>query len=324
MEAWLRQNPPRRDQFRSPRRSKQTGCTVLHSAENVMDTVDVDTGAEGVANFIRNRSEPGSYHDLADSDSSIKLVRYSDEAYQDGTGSNPYAMSISFALRTSNWATMEPARRTAFLRQGARAFARQQAWLKKNGLPTTPLRRITKEQSAAGIAGFVTHGDRDPGRRSDPGKDFPWEEWYAECRTALAEEASPEPTPPPAPPAPPKPTPPPPPPPAPQPVRSQVSYATQRAINLVGKEVDGFWGNQTERGVNTVRAAINGKFPHGVKEAQTRVGARADGAWGPNSKRELKETIGELQRAWGAGVDGVWGPNTERAWQKARAANYRG
>lgn len=56
---------------------------------------------------------------------------------------------------------------------------------------------------------------------------------------------------------------------------SAVSVATQRAVN-VGD--DGFWGPTTDRGVNTVRAALNGHYPSGVKEAQARVGARPDGA----------------------------------------------
>lgn len=185
MDAYLRRHPPRRSQFRSPRRQKPSGVTVLHTAENVMDTVGPDTGAEGVANFIVNRAEPGSYHDIVDSDSGVYLVRYGDEAFQDGTGSNPHALSISWALRASDWGRLTPAKRAAFLRWGALAFVRQQRWLQANNHPTTPLKRITRAQSAEGIAGFVTHGDRDPGRRSDPGAGFPWTEFLDACEAAL-------------------------------------------------------------------------------------------------------------------------------------------
>lgn len=195
MDAYLRRHQPRRSQFRSPRRQKPSGVTVLHTAENVMDSVGPDTGAEAVAKFILNRDSPGSYHDLVDSDSGLYLVRYSDEAFQDGTGSNPHALSISFALRTSDWRRLTPAKRTAFLRQGAQAFARQQAWLKANDYPTTPLKRITRAQSAAGIAGIVTHADRDPGRRSDPGADFPWADFLDACDDALNGGTKPAPTP---------------------------------------------------------------------------------------------------------------------------------
>lgn len=184
-DAYLRLHRPARAQFRSPRRQRPTGLTVIHTAESVMDSVGPDTGAEQVARFIRDRDTPGSYHDLVDSDSAIQLVRYGDEAYQDGTGSNPYALSISFACRAADWPRMSPAKRAAFLRQGAAAFARQQKWLAAHGHPTTPLRKVTRTQSEAGAAGFIAHGSRDPGRRSDPGAAFPWAEWFAACAAAI-------------------------------------------------------------------------------------------------------------------------------------------
>mgnify|MGYP006202441935 CR=1 FL=1 len=152
--AWLNVNRPRRSQFRS-RRARPTGLIVIHTAESVMDSLGPDTGAEGVARFIRDRTNPGSYHDLADSDSLINLVDYENEAYQDGTGSNPYALSISFACRTTDWRKMSAARRAAFLAQGAKAFVRQQAWLKSKGYPATPLHRVSKMASSAGAAGFI-------------------------------------------------------------------------------------------------------------------------------------------------------------------------
>jgi hypothetical protein len=173
-DVYLREHPPARSQYRSPRRARPTGLTVVHTAESIMDTVGPDTGAENVAAFIRRRSEPGSYHDLVDSDSSIQLVRYADEAFQDGTGSNPYALSISFALKATDWPRLSPARRDAFLEQAAVAFHRQQAWLRAHDYPLTPLRRIGPAASELGHAGFITHAERDPDRRKDPGAGFPW------------------------------------------------------------------------------------------------------------------------------------------------------
>ena len=196
MTAYLVANKPARSQFRAVRRlhlsptpGRPTGCTVLHTAESILDLIGPDTGAEGVARFMVSRAEAGSYHDLADSDSTLHLVPYEFEAFQDGTGSNPWALSISWALRAADWPRLTPARRDAFLRQGALAFHRQQAWLRANRYPITPLRRITRSQSDAGMAGFVTHGDRDPGRRSDPGTAFPWARWFELCANpTLTEE----------------------------------------------------------------------------------------------------------------------------------------
>lgn len=190
MAAYLIDYPPIRQQFYATRNRPLTGCTVLHTAESVMDTVGPDTGAEAVAEFIRTRSTPGSYHDLADSDSYVTVVPYESAAFHDGTGSNNWALSISFACRTTDWRQMTPQRRAGFLRQGARAFAAQQAWRKARGHPLTELRYITKAQSDAGVSGFIEHGRRDPGRRTDPGINppnlFPYDEWLDHCRAALA------------------------------------------------------------------------------------------------------------------------------------------
>lgn len=176
---YLQQNRTARSQFRAPRRAKPTGLVVAHTAENVMDSVGPDTGAENVAAFICRRTDPGSYHDLVDSDSPIHLVDYAHEAFQDGTGSNPYALSLSFALKASDWPRLSSKQRDAFLTQGARAFHRQQAWLAANGYPLTPLRRVTRAQSSAGMAGFISHAERDPARRKDPGASFPWARFFA-------------------------------------------------------------------------------------------------------------------------------------------------
>lgn len=195
MGAYLIDNPPARSQF-TTRSKKPTGATILHTAESIMDTVGMDTGAENVAAFIQRRATPGSYHDLVDSDSIVNLVPYHLAAFQDGTGSNSYALSISWACRTTDWPNMSAERRDAFLRQGAEAYRRQQIWLRASGYPPTPIARISAANVSAGLAGFCYHGDRDPGRRSDPGMtSFPFDRFAQLCSQAIG--GTPEPPPPP-------------------------------------------------------------------------------------------------------------------------------
>ena len=179
--AWLHDNPPARSQYRSPRRDRPRGVIVLHTSESVMDTVGPDTGAENVARFIQRRSDPGSYHDLCDSDSTVHLVDYDDEAYHDGTGSNRWSTSVAWACATTDWARMAPDRRRAFLYQGAKAAAAQARHTHARTGVTIPARRITKAESDRGTPGFIAHGDRDPGRRTDPGVRpdvFPFDEFF--------------------------------------------------------------------------------------------------------------------------------------------------
>lgn len=174
MGTYLEDNPPRTRQYHQPRRAKPTGLIVVHTAESALDMIGADTGAEDVARFIQLRTDFGSYHTIVDSDSRVRLVPFDAEAYGDRTGSNSFAIHISFACKAAGWADMSPVRVGAFIRQGAVAAAEAAKWLKNVHGVTVPSLRITKAQSDAGVPGFISHALRDPARRSDPGADFPW------------------------------------------------------------------------------------------------------------------------------------------------------
>ncbi len=172
--AYLDDHPPARTQFRQ-RYATPTGLIVMHTAESALDVIGEDTGAEGVADFIRRRTDPGSYHRLVDSDSIVPLVRFEMAAYGDGTGSNEFAIHLSFACRAADWPHMSAERREAFLVNGARAAREAAAWLREHHGIDVPAIRVTRAQSDQGAAGFISHGERDPGRRTDPGPGFPWD-----------------------------------------------------------------------------------------------------------------------------------------------------
>ena len=173
--AWLDDHPPARSQFRRLRRSHPSGVVVVHTAENTPDFVAFDGGAEAVANFIRTRSDPGSYHDLSDSDSTINLVAYDCEAFHDGTGSNPHSYGVSMATRADVWPFAPREWREATTRNAARASARYARWLKKNFGIDIPARRISRHDSEQRKPGFLAHAQRDPERRTDPGEGFQWD-----------------------------------------------------------------------------------------------------------------------------------------------------
>lgn len=180
MTAYLVANPPRIRQYRRPRRQKASGVCVVHTAENLPDLDGVDGAAEAVAGFIVSRVDYGSYHDLCDSDSIVDLVPYDAEAYHDGTGSNPHSYGVSGATQAHRWPTLPLLRRRAIVRNMAKAAARYAAWLESTEGIVIPARRITREQSELLVPGFLAHGDRDPNRRTDPGKAFPWD-YFLRC-----------------------------------------------------------------------------------------------------------------------------------------------
>lgn len=171
MGAYLVDNPPRRSQYRKPRRAKPTGTVVLHSAENAPDLRLPDEGAERIARFIRDRSDAGSYHKIADQDSRIQLVPFEWEAFGDGTGSNRWAIHLSLALRASDWPKLTKQQQLWYM-AGLAICAREASdWLRAHYSITVPVRRLTK--ASASQPGFCSHMDREtwfgkPGRRTDP------------------------------------------------------------------------------------------------------------------------------------------------------------
>jgi hypothetical protein len=174
MTAYLITHPPARRQFKE-RGTKPSGVIVVHTAENTPDRLGLDEGAEAVARFIARRSDPGSYHDLVDSDSIINLVPYSMQAYHDGTGSNPHSYGVSAATTAASWPSAPDDWRVDTVRNMAVAAARYARWVKGAHGVDVPPRRVTKAESDRRVPGFIAHGTRDPGRRSDPGAAFPWE-----------------------------------------------------------------------------------------------------------------------------------------------------
>jgi len=174
MTAYLIEHPPKQRQFKE-RGTTPSGVIVVHTAESTPDWVGPDTGAEGVANFIANRSDFGSYHTICDSDSRIVLVPYHMQAYGDGTGSNPHAFHVSGATQAAKWNQASIEWRTATAKNMARACAHYARWLNKEHGIQIPAQRITRGASDQRVPGFITHAERDPDRRTDPGKDFPWD-----------------------------------------------------------------------------------------------------------------------------------------------------
>ena len=174
MSVYLIDHPPASRQYRSPRRETPSGVIVVHTAESGPDTIPEDRGAENVAAFIAHRSDPGSYHALVDADSIIQLVRYTDEAFHDATGSNPHSFGLSAATQAHKWGTLPDWWVDGVIENMAAAAVAYARWVAREHDITIPARRITREQSENREPGFISHAERDPARRTDPGEGFPW------------------------------------------------------------------------------------------------------------------------------------------------------
>lgn len=198
-------HPNRRSpQIGNPRRggTSPSGTIVIHTAECAADLVGEDTSAEGVARYLTERTTPGSYHRIVDSDSVVKYAPLGYETWH-CRFTNRWSIGISFAVQAHMWAHYPPEFVTAILRQGARTTAAAIRDLKTYWGIDVPLARISREQALARRPGFIGHGETDPTRRSDPGPAFPWARFLDMVRAELTGTPTTSPTPPVAPPLPP-------------------------------------------------------------------------------------------------------------------------
>lgn len=199
MTYYLLDHPPAHRQFLTRRRKPETGCIVIHTPEGGVDLQAPDLKAEQVARYISTRNTAGSYHAVCDSDSTLLMMPWTYEAAQDGTGSNPWAVGLSIACDAADWPKLligHPWWVDGALNQLAKAAASYAADLRSRTGIVIPARRINRAESDAGKAGFISHAERDPGRRSDPGSGFPWGKFLDLYATATDDgDSTPQPPP---------------------------------------------------------------------------------------------------------------------------------
>lgn len=180
-DAYLREHPnPNSRGYTSPRRSEPSGVGVVHTAETPPDFVGGDGAAEAVAHYETVRTTPGSYHDLCDSDTIIQLVRYADAAWHDGTGTNHHSYGVSGATQADSWDRVPKDYSTKLVKNMAKAAARYAHWIYDLNGTVIPAKRITATEARNRVPGWISHAELDPSRRTDPGKDFPWDIFLAE------------------------------------------------------------------------------------------------------------------------------------------------
>lgn len=167
-----------------PRRGADfSGTIIMHTSESVLDVIGDDSGAEDVARFIANRTGSyGAYHDLVDSDSIVEMAPYDYETWQDSE-TNPWAVGISAACRTTDWATMSESKREGYYRNLAKCGAKVVRYGLTQGIEI-PLKRITGVEARNRVPGFCAHGDSGIAR-TDPGVNFDWDKFFEYTKQEL-------------------------------------------------------------------------------------------------------------------------------------------
>ena len=172
-----------------PTRRGTISCIVLHTTEN--------NPGNGIAmNVARWQAStapaPSSYHKLVDTHNIVQTVLDNQTAFH-AVGFNSRGLGLSFATWASSWGR-DRTTDARMLERGAWVAAQ---WCKRYNIP---VRLITKAEGERGVKGFITHAAVDPGRRSDPGRNFPMERFFSLVRGYIngikpAPEPEPEPEP---------------------------------------------------------------------------------------------------------------------------------
>lgn len=167
--------------------ARASGTIILHDAEGGTDLSGADTGAESVANYIKNRSSYGSYHDLVDRDTHIPMAPIDYETWH-SVPDNPWSVGICVAWTKADLPRMTAAQRRSYYVPLARVVLKRVADFARRGITVPTHRMLTAAETQARKPGISTHSRTDPSRRSDPfGTDSKYER---EFLAVLAELSS--------------------------------------------------------------------------------------------------------------------------------------
>jgi N-acetyl-anhydromuramyl-L-alanine amidase AmpD len=278
-----------------------------HSARTLigihtMEAPEAGTTAENVAAYFGHASTAASAHWCVDNNSRVRCVEDDNSAWT-MPPTNRYSLNIEMAGYAGQSETQWDDAYSNEVLDIAALCASE--WCAKYDIP---VRHLTDSQIAAGSKGFAGHVDVNrvfhASSHTDPGPHFPWDKFLGMVRHHLG--SVPVTTPPPS--------------------GKKDCTELQRALRTAP---DNQWGANTDQHAVAVISStqFGGEtFPYGIAFTQGCVGAKQDGAWGPESKLALAGTVRKVQQSLkdmgfnpGA-IDGIWGVNTDKAYRAARNA----
>lgn len=159
MGYYLLDNPPASQQFWPSRNNGLSGGVVIHTTEGAGG----DTAAENTAGFISRRSDPGSYHMIVDTDSSVAMMPDDYVAFGvAASGFNSTCWMIAIAAQSAALDPNSPYTQAEVDRMGAEIVA----FWQRNGFDVASASQFIGED-VKNRPGLAHHGDVQPWDRSD-------------------------------------------------------------------------------------------------------------------------------------------------------------
>jgi len=146
-----------------PRRTREIQGIVVHTAEGGREAL-------GIAKYLAKVDRPASAHSIVDDKSIINLLPDDFTAFH-VRGHNSNSLGIEISYFASDWGK-DKAYEDAVIAMAAKWCA------EKSELYNIVPRRLNREEWLAGKQGFISHAELDPSRRTDPGMNFPWEQFF--------------------------------------------------------------------------------------------------------------------------------------------------
>lgn len=161
----------------------------VHSTEQDADLHGVDGGAEAIARYAASTSRSVSWHASTDSDSTVEMLPPHFTGWH-VRGYNRCGLGVEQSYRAHTWRNLPAGWRAGTINQTARYLATQ--------IRSHPDRRLfrldrplTLAEADRGKYGLIAHSTLDPGRRSDPGSGYEWDQLLTSIRALLTGRTAP-------------------------------------------------------------------------------------------------------------------------------------
>jgi hypothetical protein len=169
---------PHGPHYYDTRRGSVLACVIHITAGLQGAPTGADSSAEQTAKYAATTDRQVSWHSGSDRDSHLRLLPDTFTAFQ-CQGYNSRTIGHEISKRDTSWADEDPAWVSDTLQRAADCLRPR---LRLLGIPLRQATRAQLDQAIAldaGPVGLTGHAVLDPGRRTDPGDDFPWTRFLA-------------------------------------------------------------------------------------------------------------------------------------------------